>query len=1266
MIKLNVAPMRPLRMSLIGSVVAAYMASSINPSLAQENVLLYNAWGQPTFEISFFTNGDTYRRYYDSPEGFVNFTEFHTNNDITDAEKQMVLEGFGYWAELIEAQNPINIAIAAKQGVVDGVQQEENSAFGTPFFNQQAQFYAELVANGADLPFIAGVYTINPWTRYSYDGHLPYYPLTLLAQKTFEPQMATVALHESAHCLGMVAIFIKSFLGNRVLSPNSPPFELSFDLKQNKYDANIYDVNGTNFADAGYFKVVNTLDDARRYSQGYNEPVFVILSDLIEENPVNKDKVVFESGMYFKAPHVSEVLDGALLEHAHGQNNLQLPGIPLQGIECMADNPNAPCSFMPEASHLELNNSLLSHQSFRNWTTLMELEMAMFQDLGYEIDRKRYFGRSIYNSGANDTQRLSIVNTNPYYARNSSGTAYLTGTPSSQAYGIGLHVYGSFLDVTQRSEMLSNAPQSAGIRLEGRNNQLYIDKLTYIAFNGDGSYGLLVDFGQHHKIEHQGSIEALGQFGIAAAFDFGGNILGFGSEQNPLIGSTFWMTVSESSTQYEFLDTKKWLDGPLVDSFDVHGVLKGNAASIFIDYTALVKEINIYDDATVEGDIISYWDPSLKKFRNYGKVVELGNYKSDIRTQLNLLEDSTSASSPNEHSLAPQLTLRSNIIGADGLKLVNKTTAAVTGYGQLYSVTNDGSLLFYSKDAKGYNLQVTENISMQLNSYWGLTFNSDGISSRFKAAQVDLAGNVLLSPERAYYPSGKSIKLKIDPESIFSTNNLNGAWSLTQTQIWDNNSNLSFSFTANPASLESSTSAAASKAFTDPSTLWVQAYRFPQTYTAQAWDQSSTDFAYALLAEGEQSTTEHGDLIANFDFATDSYEFGSALQGLNASSYDAANYTQLSSLNLLSTTLSDMQYQKLYSNQRGSDLALNVLYHSHSYGDGQTNVDSDLAAALISLSLGKQSNWQYGLNFGVANLDSEISLEHNKVRNDSFDSDSLTLGAFASYVTDPHIKVSSFESELDSASGSTSAQSSYYALFSANYHYLDEKMERNVSAFGDTYRFINDFNGHAFTASATLGYNYTSRTQLPIDVAEPSNAVEGSTSDDKAAVDNLESADQKVLAETASALAFRQWSVGPFVSLDLAAIYQQDESEIDELQSGGALQLQDNQEYSLPLSLGLRGDYVLGWQDGSTMSFNARAAISHELLSDHFDTEYQLRHGNKQVSTSSSFDQDTTFILNAGMSWQLANGLHFKAGLQCEFADAEESVGGYLQAGYLF
>ena len=108
------------------------------------------------------------------------------------------------------------------------------------------------------------------------------------------------------------------------------------------------------------------------------------------------------------------------------------------------------------------------------------------QDLGYKIDRKAYFGRSIYNRGEN------IINTQGYFARNKDGTAYLDDTYSDVNLGIGLHIHGSNNTVTQAANILTKGIGATGIRVDGADTELTIPANTEIHADGYRGNGVLL------------------------------------------------------------------------------------------------------------------------------------------------------------------------------------------------------------------------------------------------------------------------------------------------------------------------------------------------------------------------------------------------------------------------------------------------------------------------------------------------------------------------------------------------------------------------------------------------------------------------------------------------------------------------------------------------------------------------------------------------------------------------------------------------------
>lgn len=237
-------------------------------------------------------------------------------------------------------------------------------------------------------------------------------------------------------------------------------------------------------------------------------------------------KIGTNGGAYFTGKNVNEVLttynsktnkdELALIAWPDDSEVKAVPGLPLNGYESDPEQESSgDYVAIPELSHIELQNSLMSHQNYRNWCTYMEAEIALLQDLGYTIDRSKYFGKSIYNSGVknedNSIDYFTYVNNNDFN--------------STQMHGIGLHVYGSYVDVTQAADIKANGDYGIGIRVDGVGNKVNID--SNISANGEGGNGLLVAYGKEHDITLNAgkTIEATDTEGVAARFDFGSNEL---------------------------------------------------------------------------------------------------------------------------------------------------------------------------------------------------------------------------------------------------------------------------------------------------------------------------------------------------------------------------------------------------------------------------------------------------------------------------------------------------------------------------------------------------------------------------------------------------------------------------------------------------------------------------------------------------------------------------------------------------------------------
>ncbi|MBR1697923.1 MAG: hypothetical protein IJ712_06835, partial [Anaerovibrio sp.] len=181
------------------------------------------------------------------------------------------------------------------------------------------------------------------------------------------------------------------------------------DLKdETSWSLHLQDQNG-NKAKAGM--LILTSEDFAKMKE--DDPDISVNDYFIVDNEVTTDGKGFA---YFSGEHVSEVLDGAKF---YGRNAIPVNGWGSNGFD---------------GGHIQ-TAGMMSHRDYSNYSTFLEVELAAMQDLGYKMDRKELFGRSIYGNGG------IINNTQGYFARNKEGTAYINGSYSEIPLGIGLHIY---------------------------------------------------------------------------------------------------------------------------------------------------------------------------------------------------------------------------------------------------------------------------------------------------------------------------------------------------------------------------------------------------------------------------------------------------------------------------------------------------------------------------------------------------------------------------------------------------------------------------------------------------------------------------------------------------------------------------------------------------------------------------------------------------------------------------------------------------------
>ena len=511
-----------------------------------------------------------------------------------------------------------------------------------------------------------------------------YEPLTQQQQSESAVSLQVVLYHEIAHALGIIC-GKKDEDENEAGNTNKKYVFSDLPEGSNNFDSHLVDQNGKYAAEG---QEISSSDGAGIF--------------FVENLDADELSATSTAGrVYFVGENVSEVLGGTGEKVKKFQN---VDGIPILGWE----------NGRPDFSHINLARGLMSHHNYRSYTALMEAELAIMQDIGYDIDRRNFFGRSIYSDG-NGASDNPFKNTQGYFARNAAGTAYEIGKANTATLGIGLHIYGSGNNILQTDEgkgdgsadLLACGTGGAGIRIDGVCNTVAVDKGVTVSADGENGRGVLVAYGHDNRVVIDGTVTAAGAGGDGVRFDFGSNSMG-GNEEYRGSYLRYQRDVDEngnitssSNIPLNFVIERDSISeddlaGPM-GSLIVNGKLYGRDHAVYISKNAFVNNINVNGGARIKGDIVSDWkhfdnglydggwgenkDQGDKLFLQYSEEIhDYDKYHKDLVTALNFKGNTE---------------MQGNIIGSDNMKMtVNSGTLRHDGSADVVNVkVNQGATL---------------------------------------------------------------------------------------------------------------------------------------------------------------------------------------------------------------------------------------------------------------------------------------------------------------------------------------------------------------------------------------------------------------------------------------------------------------------------------------------------------------------------------------------------------------------------------------------
>lgn len=587
--------------------------------------------GKPMFEVYYYGHEDAGTPAAQFFEGMKNPGILsYTLNDNLRAE---VDNAFRQWAELLgpgaKNKKPVQYFVSTYDAVnafASGFSSTEGK--GEDFDNNPNNLH-DALQNGTAIEWLPGaeVLTDNPHGRRGFgvigigkymgiDKNDGQYGWTTgasvpVSQEMGQVDITAILYHEIAHSVGITSNTSNS-IPVEGISPDIFRFDNSADnpvsFTRHLHDQNDKAVTGSDLL----VMTPNTLRQLQnnealfaqfKEAAGYTKDTLDFADVLVVDN---NDAWTGRNGvanLTFQGKNVTEALNGKTFSIANGK---KVAGIPVNNWE----------GTDADFSHIDLARSNMSHQNYRSYKGFIEAELAILQDIGYDIDRKNFFGHSEYRDGQ------TYINTKGFSARNADRTAYIDGY-NTATYGVGLHVFGSNNNITQAGNIFAKGDAAVGIRLDGLHDTIIVQRGTEVHGDGRNGGGVLVAYGKNHVVNIDGTVTGDGENGTGVWFDFGSNSFGAKLEyrgsymrykrlydENGTITKEYNVGLNDFDDSFDDFSITDPVGGDLngkMATLNVSGTISGQKAAIYMAKNAFVDNINLNAGAKINGDIINNW-----------------------------------------------------------------------------------------------------------------------------------------------------------------------------------------------------------------------------------------------------------------------------------------------------------------------------------------------------------------------------------------------------------------------------------------------------------------------------------------------------------------------------------------------------------------------------------------------------------------------------------------------------------------------------------